>query len=215
MITNNGCYSINGQAFRVYRNRLGWSQSELGRRAGYSERVIRKAEAGGKLRLDTIQELAAAMSIEGQILSIADLTLNLESIARRFVESYDILGNGMLTACCDIFADDFTFNCPADPHQVSFAGEWTGKTGFQEFLNRFFGTFTRKAGLLKPVYMACENHAVARFDDQVSYHGQEMPSFWVNYHIEFCGGLVSRIDYEFDSLNLTKSIEAYRNQESG
>ena len=46
------------------------SQVELSRSSGYSERVIRKAEAGGTLRLETIRDLATAMSVEGHSLPL-------------------------------------------------------------------------------------------------------------------------------------------------
>ena len=194
-------------AFRVRRKQLGWTQVELSQRSGYSERVVRKAETGGKLRPETIQDLATAMSVDGQVITFTDLTIDLESIARQFVECYDLLSCRMLDACRNIFADDFVCNCPADPKQVTFAGVWIGHAGFQEFLNRFFGTFKRRAGILKPAYMVCEDHAVARFDDHVNYNGHEIAPFWVNLHFEFCHGLVNRIDYEFDSVSVSKSLE--------
>ena len=197
---------VNAATFRGHRKLLGWSQAELGQRSGYSERVIRKAEAGGSLRLQTIQDLASAMSVDGRAVSFLDLTIDLELIARRFVESYDSLGCGMLQACGDIFADDFAFNCPADPNQISFAGIWLGQIGFQEFLNRFFGAFTRNSGILKPVYMVSDDRVVARFEDQVCFHGHEMAAFWVNLHFHFRKGLVTRIDDEFDCLSLSKSL---------
>ena len=200
------CFSVNGMAFRVFRKRLDWTQVELGKRSGYSERLIRKAEMSGKLRSETIQALAAAMSVDGQNVTFADLTIDLESIARRFVVSYDSLGSSMLKACSDIFAQDFQFNCLSDPKQ-SFAGVWLGLTGFKEFLNLFFGTFKREPRILKPVYVVCEDHAVARFEDRVYYHGHEMPAFWVNLHFEFRDGKVIRIDHEFDSLNISRSLE--------
>ena len=193
---------------------LDWSQVELARRSGYSERVIRKAEAGGKLRAETILDLADTMSGNGRVISFAELTVDLESIARRFVESYDSLGCGMLTACFDIFADDFAFNYPADPNQFSFAGVWIGLTGFQDFLNQFFSTFTRKAGSLKPIYMVCEDHVVARFEDQVYYQSHEMPAYWVNLHFQFGDGKVIRIDDEFDSYNASQSLTQLQNRES-
>ena len=108
------CQAVNGSMLRSCRVQLGWSQVELGHRSGYSERVIRKAEAGGSLRFQTIQDLAMTMSVNGQAVSFQDLTIDLESIARRFVESYDSLGCDMLIACSNIFADDFVFNCSAD-----------------------------------------------------------------------------------------------------
>ena len=201
---------MNAHTFRGRRKLLGWSQAELGQRSGYSERVIRKAEAGGTLRLQTIQDLASAMSVDGHLVSFLDLTIDFEMIARRFVESYDILGCGMLHSCREIFADDFVFTCPADPTQVSFAGVWHRATGFQEFLNRFFGTFTRENGILKPIYMVSKERVVARFEDQVCYRGQEMPAYWVNLHFHFRKGLVIRIDDEFDCLSVSQSLKRLR-----
>ncbi len=192
---------------RSFRVQLGWSQVELGHRSGYSERVIRKAEAGGSLRYQTIQDLAMTMSVNGQAVSFQDLTIDLEYIARRFVESYDSLGCDMLIACSNIFADDFVFNFSADANHSAFAGLWQGISGFQEFLNRFFATFSREQGILQPVYMASQNRMVVRFEDRVNYHHREMSAYWVNLHFQFRNGLVTRIDDEFDSLNLSNSVE--------
>ena len=201
------CLAVNGSTLRSCRTQLGWSQVELGHRSGYSERVIRKAEAGGTLRLQTIQDLAIAISVQGHVVSFLDLTIDLESIARQFVDSYDSLGRDMLVTCSSIFAADFSFCCSADASQVSFAGIWHGLSGFQEFLNRFFATFTREPGILKPVYMVSQDRVVARFEDQVSFHEQEMSAYWVNLHFQFCNGLVTRVDDEFDSLNLSQSLK--------
>lgn len=210
MNLNANIHAVNGLTIRGCRKQLGWSQVELGCRSGYSERVIRKAEAGGSLRLQTIKDLAMTMSVDGLAISFQDLIIDLESIARRFVESYDWLGCDMLPACCDMFASDFSFNCPADPNQVSFAGEWYGLSGFQEFLNRFFATFTRHAGTLKPIYMVSEDRVVARFKDQVCFHGYEPISLWVNLHFQFQDGFLIRIDDEFYSLNLSQFLERMR-----
>ena len=150
------------------------------------------------------------MSVDGHAISFQDLIIDLESIARRFVESYDWLGCDMLKACCDMFASDFSFHCPADPNQVSFAGEWYGLSGFQEFLNRFFATFTRNAGTLKPIYMVSQNRVVARFKDEVCFHGYEPLALWVNLHFQFQDGFLIRIDDEFYSLNLSQFLERMR-----
>ncbi len=183
------------------------SQVELSRRSGYSERVIRKAEAGGTLQFETIRDLATAMSVDGHSISFKDLTIDLASTAKRFVESYDSLGCNMLQACRDIFADDFAFTCPADPSQVPFAGAWHGPSRFQEFLLQFFGTSSRQNGILKPLYMFCQERVVVRFEDQVCYKGHQIPTFWVNLHFQFHNGLVTRIDYEFDCLSVSQSLK--------
>ncbi len=74
MLKQAGLVVVNAKNFRQIRKRLGWSQVELGRRSGYSERVIRKAESGGVVRRRTLSELALTMSMDGQIVSLVDLT---------------------------------------------------------------------------------------------------------------------------------------------
>ena len=153
------------------------------------------------------------MSVEGRLVSLQDLTIDFESMAKKFVESYDWLGCKMLSACRDIFHPDFSFRFSADLNQVSIAGVWKGLSGFQEFLDRFFNTFARKRGTLKPIFMASHDRVVARFEDQVSFHGQEVSAYWVNLHFQFCDGLLIRIDDEFDSLNLSLSLEQLQLEE--
>ena len=70
-----GLLKVNGKIFRDHRNLIGMSQLELSRRSGYSERLIRKAEAGGTLRLATIRDLAMAMTFDGHSITLQDLTL--------------------------------------------------------------------------------------------------------------------------------------------
>ncbi|HUP77016.1 MAG TPA: hypothetical protein VM260_00550, partial [Pirellula sp.] len=52
-----------------------------------------------------------------------------------------------------------------------------------------------------------QDRFVTRFEDQVSFRGRQMSAYWVNLHFQFCDGLLIRIDDEFDSLNLSRSIE--------
>lgn len=72
--SNSKLLAVNGVTIRRRRKELRWSQVELSQRAGYSERVIRKAEAGGTLRLQTIKDLATALSADRVILTFHDLT---------------------------------------------------------------------------------------------------------------------------------------------
>ena len=74
MSSNAKLHAVNGVVVRSRRKQLGWSQVELGQRSGYSERVIRKAEAGGTLRFQTIKDLAMTLSLGGLIVSFQDLT---------------------------------------------------------------------------------------------------------------------------------------------
>ncbi len=49
---------VHGRMIRSLRKMHGWTQAELAKRAGYSERLIRKAELGGRLMPETIADLS-------------------------------------------------------------------------------------------------------------------------------------------------------------
>ncbi|MCU0708277.1 MAG: helix-turn-helix domain-containing protein [Pirellula sp.] len=65
--------SVNGSRLRSLRQSRGWTQVEFGRRAGYSERLIRKAESGGNLLVNTIDDLATALSQINDVVSAESL----------------------------------------------------------------------------------------------------------------------------------------------
>lgn len=66
-------FQVNGQSIRRYRIALRLSQAELAIKAGYSERLIRKAEASGALHMETITDLAEALSSERHAVVIEQL----------------------------------------------------------------------------------------------------------------------------------------------
>ena len=63
----------NGALIRALREKRGFTQIDLGRLSGYSERLIRKAESGGSIRLETFQNLAVALSNSSELISFSDL----------------------------------------------------------------------------------------------------------------------------------------------
>jgi len=54
----------NGAVVRRLRKRLGLTQAQLAQRSGFSERLIRKAEASTPISLKTVRSLAIALSCE-------------------------------------------------------------------------------------------------------------------------------------------------------
>lgn len=207
MSTEPRFHIVNGRKLRDFRRRLGWSQSELARRSGYSERVIRKAESGGSLKLDTLQVLAEALSVNGTEVKPVDLTIDEMSITKDFVQKYDSMGQEMLASCSHYLSDDFELHCPADKQSLPFGGVWKGILGLQEFLDSFFKLFERKANSIEPVYMTGEDRVVARFEEKVSFRDIDLPPYWVNMHFHFRDGLISRIDDEFDVHGVSKSLD--------
>ena len=197
---------VNGKRFAELRKRIGFTQLDLANRAGYSERVIRKAESGGPLRFDTIRDLSECLSTPDRIVSPHHLLHSNLELAIQFVHAYDHYGRDALQHCQGFFADEFEFFCPGDPEQVAFAGVWKGVNGMQEFFNRFHSLFSRNAGSLKPTYLEADDRVVARYEDQVFFESHPMPSFWVNLHFQFKNGLIARIDDEYDTRAAAESF---------
>ena len=197
---------VNGKRIAELRNQLGYTQLYLATLAGYSERVIRKAESGGPLRFDTIRDLSECLSTPRRTVEPRHLLHSNLELAIQFVHAYDHYGRDALHHCQGLFADDFEFYCPGDSAHVAFAGLWKGIAGMQEFFNRFFALFSRQTGTLCPTYLEAEDRIVARYEDQVFFESHPMPTFWVNLHFQFKDGLIKRIDDEYDTRAAAESF---------
>jgi len=199
MIQKNRFRSVNPYRIKQLRIARNWSQEELGRRAGYSERLIRKAEAGGNLAVETIADLAEALSAEGELITAASLECDFLGMAKRVVESYDNLGIAMQSCIHELLTEDFIWYCPGDTATTPFAGTWHGAMGLQAWLDIFFGIFRRVPGTLQPRWTIGTNIISARYEDKLWMAEQALPPFWVNLHFHFRDGLISRIDDEYDT----------------
>jgi transcriptional regulator with XRE-family HTH domain len=203
---------INSAKLRAIRLQLGWSQAELAKASGYSERSIRKAEKGGSLNLDTINDLAETFLKYGVEVSADELMLDIVSIARSFVESYDALGVRMLDVCESQLSSDFEFNRNNTFNASELAGtkpisNWVGLEGFRTFLHLFFRVYKRKPNSLTPVYLSNSDRVAVRYDETLYYQGHKLPTMWVNLHFFFRGSLICQIDSEFNHLEIARELE--------
>lgn len=66
-------FKVKGEFLRNLRLEQQWSQEEAAAKAGYTERLIRKAESNGPLQLSTIADLAELYSTPDRQLTIDDL----------------------------------------------------------------------------------------------------------------------------------------------
>lgn len=179
--------SINTTKLKNLRLQLGWSQADLAKAAGYSERSIRKAEKGGALNYDTIQDLAETFVNHGMDISADELMFDIVSIARTFVESYDSLGESMLTVCRGHLTDDFEFNRantfnPKELNGSEPVSKCMGLDEFEHFLRQFFCVYKRKPNSLTPVYLSNNDRVAVRYDERLEYQGYKLPTMWVNLH---------------------------------
>lgn len=199
MIHSNRFRNVNAVRIKQLRLARNWSQGELGRRAGYSERLVRKAEAGGRLSVDTIADLAEALSTTGELVTPESLECDYLGMAKTVVESYDLYGIEMMPHVSHLLSDDFVWYCPGDPEIAPFAGTWYGVAGLQAWLDIFFGIFRREPGTLETRWTVGSDIISARYEDRLWMGEQALDPFWVNLHFHFRGGLIIRIDDEYDT----------------
>jgi transcriptional regulator with XRE-family HTH domain len=203
---------INTDLLRRLRAQRGWSQKELATRAGYTDRLIRKAEQGGKLDVETIRDLAIALSLPQEAVTFDSLIEDNLSIAKKFVEGYDALGRDMLpiiesyiTEDESYITEDFVFHVAGDPNSATFIGDWIGKEGYQKFLDVFFGIISREPNSLKPTYTLGEDTVVAKYVDTLHIPGQPNTILWIYLHFYFRDGLMCRVEDHYDTQAAVKT----------
>jgi transcriptional regulator with XRE-family HTH domain len=198
-MTNNPRFiAINGRELRNCRLVLGWTQFQLAKSAGYTERLIRKAEKGGTLDIVTIQNLAEALSTPDRIVSPESLMLDIASIARTWFETFDRLKIRMLPEIQPLLTEDFEFVCPGDPSVLPFVGVWKGTDGMQQWLDKFFGFFEENLNS-EVEYTVGENTVIARWLATCKYQGVPCPPIRINMHFRFVDGLIARIVDDYDT----------------
>ncbi len=196
-----------GENIRGLRVMRGLTQTELAKQAGYSERLVRKAEASGALSLSTIEDLAEALSCNERRVVPSDLCSFPEGIARKFVDCYDEHQQLMLDYCAHLLAKNFVFHC-AGGAGSSVAGEWRGADGFQAWLDKLFSIARRpQRNCLQATYMTAQDRVTARYDDTFVAADQSQHVMWVNLHFTIRHGLIERIQNEFDT-SLALKLEA-------
>lgn len=199
-----------GDSLRDLRIKRGLTQLELAKLAGYSERLVRKAEAGGALSLTSIEDLAEALSCKDRRVVASDLCTFPEGIARKFVECYDEHEQRMLDYCGHLLTNDFVFHCAGEASSLV-GGQWHGPDGFQAWLDKLFSIVRRpRRKCLKATYMIAQDQVTAHYHDTFTAADESQHVMWVNLHFTIRHGLIERIENEFDtSLALKLEAAAY------
>ena len=181
------------------------TQLQLAKAAGYTERLVRKAETGGRLDISTVQNLAEALSQFGQPVSVDSLLQDNLAIAKLWVEKFDELGRGMLAAIESCLSDDFVFYCPGNPQTVPFAGTFLGATGLQLWLDGYFSVFTRQAPQ-ELEFTTGSDAVVARWMEHCSIGKTPCRPIRISMYFRFRDGLIVRIDNDCDTKTCEDAI---------
>lgn len=192
--------SCNGELIRFYRAQLGWSQEELAARAGYSDRLIRKAESGQTVHADTIEVLAMALSSASQAVTPEELVSDPMRLAKSFCQ---ILSEDEANAAArsePILAPDLQMTVAGDPDMFPFAGRFEGISGYDTFCRRFFEImYCPDKSFWKPKLMIHGNEGISWGLQRMQVPGAEE---WITsmliFRFEFCRGKISRIEDEYN-----------------
>ena len=193
-------YPCRGDYLKTLREKRGWTQEQFAETAGYSPRLIRKAEASASLNPETIADLADALGTSGKPVYPEDLVSEPLAAARLIVQSYDLHEKTMLMHCGHVFAEDFVFWCAGQEEGFPFAGTFEGHTGFQEWLDRLFAVIIRpRLQPLAATFALAENEVTARYQEITSINGVVGPAVWIVNITRFQRGQVVRMENYFDT----------------
>lgn len=132
---------VNGQRLQAFRQQAGLTQEELAERSGYTDRLIRKAEASCPLRKSTIADLAEALSTPGRPVTVAELTFSHETLAMEV--------HALMLNCESDFAagpkefahPKLVLNVAGDDLGIPFAGRFHGPDACRQFREKFAASF--------------------------------------------------------------------------
>lgn len=190
--------AANPRLLRQLRIARGWTQEELGKRAGYTGRLIRKAESGGRVRTAALADIAQCLSTTAQPVTVELLSHDPLQVAQLWMNSFDQYGVDMLSHIRAYMADDFVFQCAGNVTTFPFNGTFHGIEGHQQWLDAFFSCFVRQQGI-DVTYTSGPDCATSRWLETVFMHGILCPPVRVNLHFFFRDALLIRIEDDYDT----------------
>lgn len=138
-------FACNGRLVRELRQEMGFTQSDLARRSGYSIRLIGKAEAGKTLSGGTIEVLAEALSSPGRELTPEELIMDPISISKGYIAAVSRLKAAGVVQFQDFLADNLVLKVDVNQNIVDFQREYVGIDGLARYYEQFFSQFDSSA----------------------------------------------------------------------
>ena len=123
------------------RERQGLTQKQLAETAGYSERLVSKAEAGRPISAGAINDLAEALSTSDALVYPEDLIVDPVQIAKEFIKALYTKGKGIIEAIRHFLDDEVVFHLVGDPEQLPIAGRHEGIAAVERLFDIFFSIF--------------------------------------------------------------------------
>jgi len=204
-----------GARLRVLRLRAGLTQMQLAARAGYSERLIRKAEAGEAIRADTLNVLAEALSTKDAPVTAGQLRGDPLAVVQSYWDLRGIHGFRFARHCGHLLSDDFVLTDHGDPAVVPGSGTYHGQDGLIAFYERT-GQHFKPLGMDSCQFFTSGDHVAAKVHGRAQplrdVDGRPLPSgtpaldAWYLYEWVVGNGLITRHAIYVDSMAWQRAL---------
>lgn len=198
-----------GERLRALRLRAGLTQMQLAARAGYSERLIRKAEAGEAIRPDTLDMLVEALNSPDAPVTAGQLRGDPLAVVHNYWTLRGIHGYRFARHCGHLLTDDFVLNDHGDPTVVPGSGTYHGQEGLIALYEQV-GQHFKPLGASSCRFFNSGDHVSAMVHGRAQplrdVEGRPLPAetppldTWYLYEWTIRDGLISRHDIYIDSL---------------
>ncbi len=200
---------IDGDRIRTRRLQLGWTQQELAERAGYCDRLIRKAERGEYLSPAASRILAETLSDDGYVFKFSEI-LHSERRAMDWISNelfgrhksqQSALALDELKLC---ISSSVVVECVIATPDVPFGGHAQGMNGLSDWITTF-------RGCVVPVSEQESATSLAILEDSCGYLYQEVKlvsgnlassSVSIHCNLQFQKGLLNMIRVHADSAEI-------------
>ncbi len=201
---------VNGEMLRFLRNRRGWTQEDLASKAGYSERVVRKAESSGGLHPDTIEILAEALSGPDWTVDPEDLITTPEALARTVINAYRNQERQVVANVQGLLHDELKVYAAGEEVGLPFAGGYDGADGFDEFFGKYFNAFIRPdKQFFQPTFFARGNEVILHGQEAVkAVDSDEIISSWIFIKFTFERGKLIRYENFYDTAKAAQYLQS-------
>ena len=130
--------SCDGKRLAELRIASGMNQAQFAKRAGYSVRLISKAENGRPIAITTIEDLAETLSTPDHPVTVSDLVTSPLEMGKRFIFGMYQHEGQVVEKLRDILHDEIIAKFAGNKKQIPFAGTHKGIEAVGHAFQRFF-----------------------------------------------------------------------------
>lgn len=212
--------ACHGEIVAFFRKKRGWTQDELADAAGYTKRLVAKAEASGSLSPETIEVLAETLSNDDLVVHPEDLTSSPKELATAFMRAYARYEADFVAHCRHFMSPDMVVHFPGGPDSAPLSGIYDGPDAYEEATRNFFRVFSRPDKELAEKTMVVTtngNHAVIVFFERLAneHIPPDASGDAVVINMLFSRGKIVSIQSMFDTVVFEEVVRRWREKIPG